>query len=128
MSIVVLRGTLILAANSAVERPSFHFAPARWNTADEPVRDSPSTVPHMDSVPPSQGEEDIVARDITGIYNIYIPWHRLVIIWGDRFQLFLGKRSLKCPDTLVVINGGCLVSSLNTKESRHDLSIRVGCR
>ena len=37
---------------------------ANVNTAYGPVRDSPSAVPHTDSVPPSQGEEDIVTQDI----------------------------------------------------------------
>ena len=37
---------------------------ANVNTADGPVRDLPSADPHTDSVPPSQGEEDIVTQDI----------------------------------------------------------------
>ena len=37
---------------------------ANVNTADGPVRDSPSAIPHTDSVPPSQGEEDMVTQDI----------------------------------------------------------------
>ena len=34
------------------------------NTADGPVLNPPSAIPHTDSVLPSQGEEDIVTQDI----------------------------------------------------------------
>ena len=46
------------------EKAAGTMTDANVNTADGPVRDSPSAVPHTDSVPPSQGVEDIVTQDI----------------------------------------------------------------
>ena len=37
---------------------------ANVTTANGPVRDSPSAIPQTDSVPPSQGEEDMITQDI----------------------------------------------------------------